>query len=93
MPCLLYTSEMFSYFRVPKILFRDIRFKDLSTDAKILYGIMLDRMSPVSYTHLGLWVLAFRWRVRLRVALPGILLAAAVGIGLGNALSLSLIHI
>lgn len=33
----------------------------------------------------GLGVLAFRWRVRLRVALPGILLAAAVGIGLGNA--------
>ena len=36
---------MFSYFRVPKILFRDIRFKDLSTDAKTLYGILLDRMS------------------------------------------------
>lgn len=33
----------------------------------------------------GLGVLAFRWRVRLRVAVPGILLAAAVGIGLGNA--------
>ena len=37
-------GEMFSYFRVPKILFRDIRFKDLSTDAKTLYGILLDRM-------------------------------------------------
>ena len=36
---------MFSYFRVLKILFRDIRFKDLSTDAKTLYGILLDRMS------------------------------------------------
>ena len=35
---------MFSYFRVPKILFRDIKFKDLSTDAKTLYGILLDRM-------------------------------------------------
>ena len=31
------SGEMFSYFRVPKILFRDIRFKDLSTDAKTLY--------------------------------------------------------
>ena len=41
----------------------------------------------------GLWVLAFRWRVRLRVALPGILLAAAVGIGLGNALSRDVVHI
>ncbi len=38
------SGEMFSYFRVPKILFRDIRFKDLSTDAKTLYGILLDRM-------------------------------------------------
>ena len=39
------SGEMFSYFRVPKVLFRDIRFKDLSTDAKTLYGILLDRMS------------------------------------------------
>ena len=29
---------------MPKILFRDIKFKDLSTDAKTLYGILLDRM-------------------------------------------------
>lgn len=32
------SGEMFSYFRVPKILFRDIKFKDLSTDAKTLYS-------------------------------------------------------
>ena len=38
------SGEMFSYFRVPKILFRDIKFKDLSTDAKTLYGILLDRI-------------------------------------------------
>ena len=38
------SGEMFSYFRVPKILFRDIKFKDLSTDVKTLYGILLDRM-------------------------------------------------
>lgn len=38
------SGEMFSYFRVPKILFRDIKFKGLSTDAKTLYGILLDRM-------------------------------------------------
>ena len=38
------SGGMFSYFRVPKILFRDIKFKDLSTDAKTLYGILLDRM-------------------------------------------------
>ena len=39
------SGEMFSYFRVPKILFRDIKFKDLSTDAKTLYGILLGWMS------------------------------------------------
>ena len=33
------SGEMFSYFRVPKILFRDIKFKDLSTDAKTLYPL------------------------------------------------------
>ena len=38
------SGEMFSYFRVPQILFRDIKFKDLSTDATTLYGIQLDRM-------------------------------------------------
>ena len=41
----------------------------------------------------GLCVLAFRWRVRLRVAVPGIFLVAAVGIGLGNALSRDVVHI
>lgn len=41
----------------------------------------------------GLGVLAFRWRVRLRVAVSGILLAAAVSIGLGNALSRDVVHI
>ena len=41
----------------------------------------------------GLGVLAFRWRVHLRVALPGILLTAAVSIGLGNALSRDVVHI
>ena len=41
----------------------------------------------------GLGVLASRWRVRLRVAVPGILLVAAVGIGLGNALSRDVVHI
>ena len=35
----------FSFFRIPKALFQEQRFQDLSTDAKILYGILLDRMS------------------------------------------------
>lgn len=38
-------SEQFSFFRLPKVIVRGERFKSLSSDAKILYGIMLDRMS------------------------------------------------
>ena len=47
-------AEQFSFYRIPKVLFTDPQFKPLSTDAKVLYGILLDRMSPVSYTHLTL---------------------------------------
>ena len=39
------SSELFSFYRIPKLLFQDSRFQPLSTDAKILYGILLDRMS------------------------------------------------
>jgi len=38
-------AEMFSFFRVPRILFTTPEFKGLSNDAKLLYGLMLDRMS------------------------------------------------
>ena len=38
-------GELFSFFRIPKALFQEQRFQNLSTDAKILYGILLDRMS------------------------------------------------
>ena len=38
-------ADQFSFFRLPKLLIRDKRFKDVSSDAKILYGILLDRMS------------------------------------------------
>lgn len=37
-------SEQFSFFRIPKVLYTDPIFKDLSSDAKVLYGILLDRM-------------------------------------------------
>lgn len=36
---------LFSFFRIPKALFQEQQFQDLSTDAKTLYGILLDRMS------------------------------------------------
>ena len=38
-------SEQFTFYRVPKVLFTNPQFKGLSSDAKLLYGLMLDRMS------------------------------------------------
>ena len=38
-------SEQFIYFRIPRLLITSPRFKHLSTDAKLLYGMLLDRMS------------------------------------------------
>ena len=38
-------AEAFSFFRIPKLLFTDETFRVLSSDAKVLYGILLDRMS------------------------------------------------
>ena len=40
-----YEAEQFSFYRIPKLLFTDSRFAGISTDAKLLYGILLDRMS------------------------------------------------
>lgn len=36
---------MLSFYRIPKLLFTSDYFRELSTDAKVLYGLMLDRMS------------------------------------------------
>lgn len=38
-------AEQFSFYRVPRLLIKYERFKGLSSDAKLLYGLMLDRMS------------------------------------------------
>ena len=38
-------AEQFSFYRVPRILIKDERFKGLTSDAKLLYGLMLDRLS------------------------------------------------
>ena len=38
-------ADQFSLYRIPKALFTGSYFKDLSSDAKILYGLMLERMS------------------------------------------------
>ncbi|NLA41584.1 MAG: replication initiator protein A [Smithella sp.] len=38
-------AEQFTFYRIPKRLFTDSTFADLSSAAKVLYGLMLDRMS------------------------------------------------
>ena len=38
-------AEQFTFYRLPKVLFTNERYKRLSDSAKILYGLMLDRMS------------------------------------------------
>lgn len=38
-------AEQFSFYRVPRLLIKDARFRELSSDAKLLYGLMLDRLA------------------------------------------------
>lgn len=38
-------AEQFSFIRIPKQLFTDPEFFDLTTDAKLVYGLLLDRMN------------------------------------------------
>ena len=38
-------ADQYSFYRIPKLLFTSEHFKHLSSDAKILYGLMLDRMA------------------------------------------------
>ena len=38
-------AEQFSFYRIPKVLFTDDKFRSISAEAKVLYGILLDRMS------------------------------------------------
>ena len=41
-------SEQYSALVIPKLLLSDAAFEGLSLDAKLLYGVLLDRMSLVS---------------------------------------------
>lgn len=38
-------AEQYSFYRIPKALFTDERFRRISAEAKVLYGLLLDRMS------------------------------------------------
>ena len=37
-------AEQYVFYRIPKVLFTEPHFKKLSNDARVLYGLMLDRM-------------------------------------------------
>ena len=38
-------ADQFSFIRIPRIMLTDAAFKDLSIQAKVLYGVLLDRMT------------------------------------------------
>ena len=38
-------ADLFSFYRLPKVLFTDPKFRGISAESKILYGLLLDRMS------------------------------------------------
>ena len=38
-------AEQFSFYRIPRLLIKGEQFKSLSSDSKLLYGLMLDRMA------------------------------------------------
>ena len=44
-------SEQFSFYWIPRLLIKDQHFKGLSSDAKLLYGLMLDRMALSMKNH------------------------------------------
>ena len=44
-------AEQFAFYRIPRLLIKDPHFKGLSSDAKLLYGLMLDRMTLSMRNH------------------------------------------
>ena len=38
-------TQQFAFYRIPKVLFTDARFQGISTEGKVLYGLLLDRVS------------------------------------------------
>lgn len=43
-------AEQFAFYQLPKALITDNRFKEVSNNVKLLYGLMLDRIA-VSFHH------------------------------------------
>lgn len=38
-------AEQYQFYRIPKLLITSEHFKDISVEAKLLYGLLLDRLS------------------------------------------------
>lgn len=60
-------ADQYSFYRIPKLLFTEEYFKKISVEAKVLYGLMLDRMS-LSMKNSGLTqkdvpTYIIRWRI------------------------------
>ena len=62
-------ANQYNFYRIPKALFTDEHFKAMSAEAKILYGLMLDRMgcppATAGWTRTGACTSISRWRTRL----------------------------
>ena len=44
-------ADLFSFYRIPKLMIADKRFAEMKCKAKLLYGIMLDRMQLSTKNH------------------------------------------
>lgn len=44
-------ADLFSFYRIPKLMIADKRFAEMKCEAKLLYGIMLDRMQLSTKNH------------------------------------------
>ena len=40
-------SEQYSFYRIPKVLFTAAHYRAVPVEAKVLYGLLLDRMGPL----------------------------------------------
>ena len=57
-------AEQFSFYRIPRLLIKDARFKELSSDAKLLYGLMLDRLALSINVNVNI-LLYKKWKIFL----------------------------
>ena len=51
-------AEQFSFYRVPRLLIKDERFKKLSSDAKLLYAVLVAGVAVSDNLHTALWSVA-----------------------------------